>query len=92
LLPLNLGKMQPDKHSSVHMFITRLKDIPLDGTAPALQYGYGGFSLAMLPTFSLSILLFCKIYRAVYALPNIRYFSPSIYVFAMGSDVMIHGQ
>nr|7ZAZ_AAA Chain AAA, Prolyl endopeptidase [Omphalotus olearius]7ZAZ_BBB Chain BBB, Prolyl endopeptidase [Omphalotus olearius]7ZAZ_CCC Chain CCC, Prolyl endopeptidase [Omphalotus olearius]7ZAZ_DDD Chain DDD, Prolyl endopeptidase [Omphalotus olearius] len=58
--------------TSVHMFITRPKDVLLDGTSPVLQYGYGGFSLAMLPTFSLSTLLFCKIYRAIYAIPNIR--------------------
>jgi len=57
------------------MFITRLSDVTLDGTAPVLQYGYGGFALAMLPTFSVSTLLFCKIYRALYALPNIRLFS-----------------
>ncbi|THU83553.1 hypothetical protein K435DRAFT_871165 [Dendrothele bispora CBS 962.96] len=51
--------------TSIHMFITRPKDVLLDGTAPVLQYGYGGFALAMLPTFSVSTLLFCKIYRAI---------------------------
>lgn len=54
------------------MFITRLKDTPVDGTAPVYIYGYGGFALAMLPTFSVSTLLFCKIYRAMYVVPNIR--------------------
>ncbi|KAJ3812194.1 prolyl oligopeptidase [Lentinula aff. lateritia] len=56
----------------IHMFITRLKDTPVDGTAPVYIYGYGGFALAMLPTFSVSTLLFCKIYRAMYVVPNIR--------------------
>ncbi|KAJ3784790.1 prolyl oligopeptidase [Lentinula aff. detonsa] len=56
----------------VHMFITRLKDTVVDGTAPVYMYGYGGFALALLPTFSVSTLLFCKIYRAMYVVPNIR--------------------
>ncbi|THU77377.1 alpha/beta-hydrolase [Dendrothele bispora CBS 962.96] len=50
---------------SIHMFITRPKNVLLDGTAPVLQYCYGGFALAMLPTFSVSTILFCKIYRAI---------------------------
>ncbi|KAJ3823334.1 prolyl oligopeptidase [Lentinula raphanica] len=58
--------------TKVHMFITRSKDTLVDGTAPVYMYGYGGFALAMLPTFSVSTLLFCKVYRAMYVVPNIR--------------------
>ncbi|KAJ3777905.1 prolyl oligopeptidase [Lentinula raphanica] len=58
--------------TKVHMFITRLKNTLVDGTAPVYMYGYGGFALAMLPTFSVSTLLFCKTYRAMYVVPNIR--------------------
>ncbi|KAH9921497.1 prolyl oligopeptidase [Epithele typhae] len=40
----------------VPMFIVRHRDTPRDGTAAALQYGYGGFSYAIGPSFSSSIL------------------------------------
>jgi prolyl oligopeptidase len=36
----------------VPMFITRPADLKNDGTAPAILYGYGGFSASMDPFFS----------------------------------------
>ncbi|KAH0836753.1 prolyl oligopeptidase [Lanmaoa asiatica] len=58
--------------TKVPMFIVRHKSTKTDGTAPAIQYGYGGFSISINPTFSPSILTFLKSYGAVFALPNIR--------------------
>ncbi len=38
----------------VPLFITYKKSIPLDGSAPALLYGYGGFSISLGPAYSSS--------------------------------------
>jgi prolyl oligopeptidase len=56
----------------VPMFIVRHKSTKFDGTAPAVQYGYGGFSISMDPFFSSTILTFLQKYGAIFALPNIR--------------------
>ncbi|KAG8952602.1 hypothetical protein FRC04_003963 [Tulasnella sp. 424] len=56
----------------VPMFIVWHKDTPLDGTAPAIQYGYGGFSNTMRPFFSVSFLTFVKVFKGVLAVPGIR--------------------
>ncbi|KAH7890841.1 prolyl oligopeptidase [Phlebopus sp. FC_14] len=56
----------------VPMFLVRHKSTKRDGTAPAIQYGYGGFSISINPSFTPSILTFLKAYGAVFALPNIR--------------------
>ncbi|KAF8266710.1 prolyl oligopeptidase [Lactarius quietus] len=58
--------------TKVPMFIVRHKDTPLDGTAPAIQYGYGGFSISIGPFFSPSILTAMCAYGFVLAVPNIR--------------------
>ncbi|KAH9062025.1 hypothetical protein EDB87DRAFT_1608932 [Lactarius vividus] len=54
------------------MFIVRHKDTPLDGTAPAIQYGYGGFSISIGSFFSSSTLPAMRKYGFVLAVPNIR--------------------
>ncbi|THH11283.1 hypothetical protein EW145_g767 [Phellinidium pouzarii] len=63
-----------DSHdgTKVPMFIVRHKSTPTDGSAPALQYGYGGFSISIDPFFSASFMTFLKHYHAVLAIPNIR--------------------
>ncbi|KZV88821.1 hypothetical protein EXIGLDRAFT_741088 [Exidia glandulosa HHB12029] len=58
--------------TKVPMFIVRHKDTPLDGTAPAFQYGYGGFAISIPPRFSSAWLTFAKRYRAVIASVNLR--------------------
>ncbi|TCD62958.1 hypothetical protein EIP91_006189 [Steccherinum ochraceum] len=58
--------------TKVPMFIVKQKSTPFDGTAPALQYGYGGFTISINPFFSPSILTFLQKYGAILAVPNIR--------------------
>ncbi|TFK43090.1 prolyl oligopeptidase [Crucibulum laeve] len=58
--------------TKVPMFIVRHKSTKFDGTAPAIQYGYGGFSISIDPFFSPTILTFLQQYGAVLAVPNIR--------------------
>ena len=38
--------------TKVPMSVVHRKDVPLDGTAPALLYGYGSYELSIDPTFS----------------------------------------
>lgn len=54
------------------MFIVTPAGVPKDGTAPCLQYGYGGFSHSMDPFFSPEMLTFIKQYGARLAVANIR--------------------
>lgn len=58
--------------TKVPMFVVRHKDTKFDGTAPAFQYGYGGFAIAISPFWSSPILTFMQKYGAVLAVPNIR--------------------
>lgn len=58
--------------TEVPMFIVRHKSTKFDGTAPAIQYGYGGFSISMNPFFSPMILTFMQAYGAILSVPNIR--------------------
>jgi prolyl oligopeptidase len=58
--------------TKVPMFIVRHKSTRLDGTAPAIQYGYGGFNISVDPFFSPTILTFLQKYGAILAVPNIR--------------------
>ncbi|KDR74502.1 hypothetical protein GALMADRAFT_70906 [Galerina marginata CBS 339.88] len=58
--------------TSIPMFIVRHKSTKFDGTAPVIQYGYGGFSISIDPFFSATILTFLQKYGVVFALPNIR--------------------
>ena len=38
--------------TAVPYFVVRPKALPLDGTAPTLLYGYGGFQVSMTPSYS----------------------------------------
>ena len=55
----------------VPMFITRRKDLKIDGNAPTYLYAYGGFNISKTPTFTVPDLVWLEM-GGVYALPNIR--------------------
>ncbi len=55
----------------VPMFLTYKKGIKLDGQNPTLLYGYGGFNIAMTPSFSVGNLVWLEM-GGVYAEANIR--------------------
>ena len=55
----------------VPMFIAHRKGIRLDGSNPTLLYGYGGFNIAELATFSISRLSWMEM-GGVYAQPSLR--------------------
>lgn len=56
----------------VPMFITTPTGVPKDGTAGALLYAYGGFSIPLDPSFSPAMLTFCKYYGCAFAVVNAR--------------------
>ena len=41
----------------IPFFLTAKRNLPLDGNNPTMIYGYGGFSISMLPTFKFVVLL-----------------------------------
>jgi prolyl oligopeptidase len=55
----------------VPMFITHKKSLQLNGANPALLYGYGGFSVSITPSFSVSWLLWME-HGGVLAVPSLR--------------------
>ncbi|MBA7606626.1 Prolyl endopeptidase [subsurface metagenome] len=55
----------------VSMFLTHRKGLLLDGTNPALLYGYGGFNVSILPSFSVARLVFLEA-GGVYVVANLR--------------------
>ncbi len=57
--------------TEVPMFITRRRDLPLDGSAPALLYGYGGFDIPITPSFQVDRLVWLEL-GGVYAVANLR--------------------
>jgi prolyl oligopeptidase len=57
--------------TKVSMFIIRRRDMPQDGTTPFVLYGYGGFSVNMLPSFSSAIYPWLEA-GGGYAIPNLR--------------------
>ncbi|MBI2219915.1 MAG: S9 family peptidase [Acidobacteria bacterium] len=57
--------------TKVSMFLVHRKDIPLDGSRPALLYGYGGFNINMTPGFDPSNIAWLD-RGGVYALANLR--------------------
>lgn len=55
----------------VPMFICHHKDTKIDGNAPTLLYGYGGFSIPLTPAFSISRLAWMKM-GGIFAVANLR--------------------
>ena len=57
--------------TQVPMFITRRKDMKLEGKNPCLLYGYGGFQINMTPGFSPAALMFVE-QGGIYCVANLR--------------------
>ncbi len=57
--------------TKVPMFIVHKKGITLDGTNPAILYGYGGFNISLTPYFSITRLIWLE-QGGVYAMANLR--------------------
>ncbi len=55
----------------VPVFVTRRKDMPLDGTTPTILYGYGGFDISMTPYFSSAAALWLQM-GGTYAVATLR--------------------
>ena len=55
----------------VPMFITHKRGLVLDGSAPTLLYGYGGFNISLTPAFSVARAVWLEM-GGVFALANLR--------------------
>lgn len=55
----------------VPMFISHKRDIRLDGNNPTYLYGYGGFNIPLMPTFSSSILVWMEM-GGIFVQANLR--------------------
>lgn len=57
--------------TKIPMFITHKKGLELTGNHPTYLYGYGGFSVSLTPSFSVSLLVWMEL-GGIYAVPNLR--------------------
>jgi len=57
--------------TKIPMFISYKKGLKLDGSAPTLLYGYGGFNISLTPGFSVSRAVWMEM-GGVYAVANLR--------------------
>lgn len=55
----------------VPMFLTYRRDLPRDGRRPTMLYGYGGFNVPLLPSFSVPVAVWLE-QGGVYAVANLR--------------------
>jgi len=73
------GNQVPEQHFAVSKdgtrvpyFLVRPKDLKLDGTAPTLLYGYGGFEISLTPEYSAGLGRAWLSKGGVYVVANIR--------------------
>ncbi len=57
--------------TQIPMFLTYKRGLQRDGQNPVLLYGYGGFSISLTPSFSVSNLVWMEM-GGLYAVPNLR--------------------
>jgi prolyl oligopeptidase len=57
--------------TKIPMFITHKKGVKLDGNNPILLYGYGGFDISLMPSFSIARIFWIE-QGGVFALANLR--------------------
>ena len=57
--------------TNVPMFVAHRKDLVLSGQNPVQLYGYGGFNIAQMPSFSVPVLVWLEM-GGVYAVANLR--------------------
>ncbi|MFH1132686.1 MAG: prolyl oligopeptidase family serine peptidase [Pseudomonadota bacterium] len=57
--------------TKVSMFVVRHKDLPTDGSAPFMIYGYGGFNISLTPMFSAGQFVWLEQGGGL-AIPNLR--------------------
>ncbi len=57
--------------TKVPMFVAHKKGLKLDGSNPTLLYGYGGFAISQVPSFSVSRLAWMEM-GGVFAMANLR--------------------
>jgi prolyl oligopeptidase len=55
----------------IPVFVTHRKDLRLDGSTPAILYGYGGFNISLTPSFSSSVAMWLQMGGA-YAVATLR--------------------
>jgi len=57
--------------TKIPVFVTHRKDVPLDGSTPAILYGYGGFNISIKPFFSSAVAMWLQMGGA-YAVATLR--------------------
>jgi prolyl oligopeptidase len=55
----------------IPMYLSHRKGLKLDGSAPTVLYGYGGFNISLTPSFSPAVFAWLEM-GGLYALPNLR--------------------
>jgi len=58
--------------TSIPMYIIHRADRKPDSSTPTYLYGYGGFNISLLPSFSVSRLVFIQFLGGMVAIPNLR--------------------